>query len=111
MNISSASPSPEDRGGPGCRSEIASLASRRRCRTASRSVPLANGDCLGWQYQEGQWRLAVMTGHFQGRTKEAREQRHQYVAETYGRDRTWFDFGPLSRALGYPDLREEPRAN
>src|SRR5712692_2162810 len=72
-------------------------------------VQLANGDWLGWQYQEGQWRLAVVTARHNERTEDARAQRHRYVAERYDQDRTWFDFGPLGLALGHP-VHPEPRS-
>ncbi len=62
-------------------------------------MQLANGDWLGWQYQEGQWRLAA---------EDARMRQHDYVAKNYDQARTWFDFGPLGLALGHPVHPEAP---
>jgi hypothetical protein len=49
-------------------------------------------DQIGWQMQEGQWRLAVRLrkGHpLHGRGSVVRGQREEYVAERYA---DWFDF-------------------
>jgi hypothetical protein len=72
-------------------------------------VELANGDWLGWQYQEGQWRLAVVTAQHNERTEDSRARRHRYVADSYDQSQTWFDFGPLGVALGHPVQPESPR--
>ncbi len=42
-----------------------------------------DGDSLGWQYQDPQWRVVAITSHHQGRTDELRNRRHAYVAERY----------------------------
>lgn len=57
-------------------------------------------DQLGWQLQEGQWRLAVRLkeGHdHYGRGADARARREAYVAERYA---TWFDFTDADEILG-----------
>ncbi|MEQ8717718.1 MAG: hypothetical protein RIE08_08915 [Acidimicrobiales bacterium] len=57
-------------------------------------VELANGDRLGWQYQAGQWRLAVICGREElvGRTGDQGDARKKYVQRNYG---DWFDFDPI----------------
>lgn len=55
-------------------------------------VLLSNGDQVGWQYQQGQWRLAVVTGVAGGSASQ-----HAYVADRY---RRYFDFAPLAEILG-----------
>jgi hypothetical protein len=63
----------------------------------SGQVALGNGDRLIWQYQSGQWRLAVTSAKYSGRADAMREQRHDYIERTYG---DWFDFSPVAAALG-----------
>lgn len=57
--------------------------------------PLPSGDHLGWQYQQGQWRLTVVTGEFKG--KAAKQDRHAYVSDHYA---AWFDFEPFAQLTG-----------
>lgn len=52
-------------------------------------VDKGNGDWLGWQYQRGQWRVAVITEHHKGRGEELRDLREASVAARYA---LWFDF-------------------
>lgn len=52
-------------------------------------VDKGNGDWLGWQYQHGQWRAAVITEKHKGRGEELRDMRAASVAARYG---SWFDF-------------------
>lgn len=59
--------------------------------------PLDNGDHIGWQYQQGQWRLMVVTRDFHG--KAAQADRHAYVARNY---LDWFDFEPFGELTGRP---------
>jgi hypothetical protein len=59
----------------------------------------ANGDELGWQLQGTQWRLAVRTNQYLGKTDELRELRFSYVRENYGE---WFDFTEVTKSLGRP---------
>lgn len=57
-------------------------------------------DEIGWQYQEGQWRLAVrlLEGHAcYGKGAPTRARREQYVAERYA---GWFDFTQADAVLG-----------
>lgn len=65
-------------------------------------------DEIGWQYQEGQWRLAVrlLDGHACfGRGDETRARREKYVAERYA---GWFDFTQADAVLGTsPGSRED----
>lgn len=56
-----------------------------------------DGDWLGWQYQGGQWRLAVIATNHRGRTEDIRRARHAYVAEWYA---AWFDFTPIRERTG-----------
>lgn len=60
-------------------------------------IDCRNGDRIGWQYQNDQWRLAVITNKHAGRTKSLRERRHKSVAERYAK---WFDFSPISDLIG-----------
>ena len=62
-------------------------------------VECGNGDRLGWQYQQNQWRLAVKTDVHHGRSVDERRRRHEYVAKRYG---GWFNFSCLSSILGRP---------
>lgn len=54
-------------------------------------------DWLGWQYQEGQWRVAVITSMHQGKTAELRSRRHAYVADRYS---DWFAFDAIPIVTG-----------
>jgi hypothetical protein len=63
----------------------------------SGQVAIGNGDRLIWQYQSGQWRLAVATQQHVGRTDALRQLRHDYIESTYER---WFDFSRVAAALG-----------
>ncbi len=54
-------------------------------------------DWLGWQYQEGQWRVVVITSMHQGKTPELRARRHAYVADRYG---AWFAFDAIPTVTG-----------
>lgn len=56
-----------------------------------------DSDWLGWQYQEGQWRVVVITSKHQGKTAELRERRHAYVADRY---RDWFAFDVVPTITG-----------
>ena len=58
---------------------------------------LPDGDHIGWQYQQGQWRLMAVTRDHKGKTAKA--QRHKYVAERYI---DWFDFEPFTTISGRP---------
>ncbi len=53
-------------------------------------------DWLGWQYQEGQWRVVVITSMHQGKTAELRARRHAYVADRYA---AWFAFDMTGRSI------------
>ncbi len=68
-------------------------------------VSLRNGDSIGWQYQGAQWRLAVKTNVHHGKTIEARERRHAYVASKYA---DWFNFAKLSELLGHKMEDQSP---
>ena len=52
-------------------------------------VDKGDGDWLGWQYQQGQWRLAVITEHHKGRGQQQRDRREASVARRYP---AWFNF-------------------
>lgn len=54
-------------------------------------------DWLGWQYQEGQWRVVVITSMHQGKTAELRARRHAYVADRYA---AWFAFDAIPIVTG-----------
>lgn len=54
-------------------------------------------DWLGWQYQEGQWRVVVITSKHQGKTPELRALRHEYVAAHYV---DWFQFDAIPALTG-----------
>lgn len=56
-------------------------------------------DWLGWQYQEGQWRVVVITAKHHGKSPELRALRHSYVAEHYA---DWFRFDAI------PQLTDRP---
>lgn len=62
-------------------------------------IPLPSGDQMGWQYQEGQFRLAVITHIHKGRTPEIRAARHLYVSEHY---KEFFDFAAVSQLTPHP---------
>lgn len=53
-----------------------------------------NGDRVGWQYQQGQWRLAVVVSQS---VPGGSASQHAYVAEQY---LGYFDFAPLEEILG-----------
>lgn len=57
---------------------------------------LPNGDRVGWQYQAGQWRLAVITKTHFGKSADERTQRHLFVAREYA---SWFDFFELPKLI------------
>jgi hypothetical protein len=63
----------------------------------SGAVAVDGGDKLFWQYQNGQWRLAVTTARHQGSTPSAIARRHAYVADRYSK---WFDFKAVEDLLG-----------
>lgn len=54
-------------------------------------------DWLGWQYQEGQWRVVVITSLHHGKTPELRARRHAYVADRYA---AWFAFDAIPVLTG-----------
>ena len=56
---------------------------------------------VGWQFQNGQWRLALMFGDLAGRTDESRTARVQAAREHI----EYFDFGPMQDVLGLDDGR------
>jgi hypothetical protein len=56
---------------------------------------------VGWQFQNGQWRLAMMFGDLAGRSDESRAARVQAARE----HSEFFDFGPMQNALGHDDIR------
>lgn len=60
-----------------------------------------NGDRLGWQYQAGDWRLAVWCAKHQGDSEDLRKKRENHVAKEYA---DWFDFEPVS-ALIQPESK------
>lgn len=60
-------------------------------------VKKESGDWIGWQYQHGQWRLAVITHQLKGRGEELRERRAAFVAERYA---SWFDFEAVASLIG-----------
>jgi hypothetical protein len=49
------------------------------------------------QYQNGQWRLIVITAHHRGSTPGVIARRHAYVARRYSK---WFDFQAVEDLLG-----------
>lgn len=55
-------------------------------------------DWLGWQYQEGQWRVVVITSMHKGTTAELRARRHAYVADRY---EGWFAFDSIPELTGH----------
>jgi len=63
----------------------------------SGAVAMDSGDRLFWQYQNGQWRLIVITAHHRGSTPGAIARRHAYVADRYSK---WFDFQAVEDLLG-----------
>ena len=63
----------------------------------SGAVAMDSGDRLFWQYQNGQWRLIVITAHHRGSTPEVIARRHAYVADRYSK---WFDFQAVEDLLG-----------
>jgi hypothetical protein len=63
----------------------------------SGAVAVDGGDKLFWQYQNGQWRLAVTTARHQGSTLGVIARRHAYVASRYSK---WFDFKAVEDLLG-----------
>lgn len=56
-----------------------------------------DGDWLGWQYQNDQWRIVVITERHSGKTAIERSRRHRYVAERYA---SWFDFSRIPALVG-----------
>lgn len=70
----------------------------------SGTVVLPSGDRLYWQYQAGQWRLAVQTSHYSG--KDLRQKRHHYIAQHYLAD--WFNFDLLAETLGVSAAKIAP---
>lgn len=68
-------------------------------------IDCRNGDRIGWQYQNDQWRLAIITKKQAGRSKVLRERRHKSVAKRYAK---WFDFAPISRLIDR-NISEVPR--
>ena len=63
----------------------------------SGAVAMDSGDKLFWQYQNGQWRLAVTTAHHRGSTPGIIARRHAYIAHRYSE---WFDFSSVKDLLG-----------
>lgn len=63
----------------------------------SGAVAMDNGDRLFWQYQNGQWRLIVVTAHYRGSTPGVIARREAYVADRYSK---WFDFQAVEDLLG-----------
>jgi hypothetical protein len=63
----------------------------------SGAVAMNGGDKLFWQYQNGQWRLAVTTARHQGSTPGIIARRHAYIADHYSK---WFDFTAVEDLLG-----------
>jgi hypothetical protein len=60
---------------------------------------LPNGDEMGWQYQNGEWRLVIRTGPaYAGPSR--REERHQYVEKNYA---DWFSFEKVTNVIGCED--------
>jgi hypothetical protein len=68
-------------------------------------IDCRNGDRIGWQYQNDQWRLAVIAKKHAGQSKALRARRHKSVAERYCK---WFDFSPISDLIGR-DISKVPR--
>jgi hypothetical protein len=64
-------------------------------------IQCRNGDSIGWQYQNQQWRLAVKTKLHSGKSAELKALRHKLVAESY---LDWFDFSPLQQLVGRKTL-------
>lgn len=56
-----------------------------------------DGDWLGWQYQNGQWRVVVITDQHTGKDAESRARRHAYVRDRYAE---WFAFDPVAELTG-----------
>jgi hypothetical protein len=71
---------------------VASLT--RRLPLAEAFVSLPTGDKLGWQYQQGQFRLAVKvpTGNLYGSGTAVQHRREAHVLDHYAK---WFDFAAL----------------
>lgn len=67
-------------------------------------IDKGNGDWLGWQYQHGQWRAAVITEQHKGRGEELRDMREASVAARYG---SWFDFKAIP-TLVEREVRDVP---
>ncbi len=66
---------------------------------------LPDGNEAGWQYQQGQWRLAMILPTMAGRSPADRKRRERHAA-VHAR---WFDFGPFSKITGGPET-PPPRA-
>ncbi len=66
---------------------------------------LPDGNEAGWQYQQGQWRLAMILPTMAGRSPADREKRERHAAA----HPRWFDFGPFSKITGGPET-PPPRA-
>jgi len=58
-----------------------------------------DGNGVGWQFQGGQWRLAMIVGTLHGRGPEKAAERARFAAEHIG----WFDFTRLHDTLGVTD--------
>ena len=60
-------------------------------------IDCKNGDRIGWQYQNQQWRLAVITKSHYGKTDDLKDRRHAVVAQRYAE---WFDFSSIESLIG-----------
>jgi hypothetical protein len=68
-------------------------------------VECGNGDSVGWQYQNQQWRLAVKTKLHSGKPAELTPLRHKVVESNYLK---WFNFAPIQDLIGR-DVSEVPK--
>lgn len=64
-----------------------------------------HGDGVGWQYQGGQWRLAMVLGTLSGRGPAAAARRAEYAA----RYERWFDFNTMYKVLGCTEADVMPK--
>jgi len=70
---------------------------KRLASSSVHAVAMHGDDKLLWQYQNGQWRLIVITAHHRGSTPGVIARRHAYVADRYSK---WFDFEAVEDLLG-----------
>lgn len=69
-------------------------------------VAMDGSDKLGWQYQNGQWRLAVLTTEHKGKGAQMKQLREALVASKYA---SWFDFSAIPQLIGRDVSKLSPR--